>query len=118
MIDMERLPELEPPYEILEIPPAVPVYLKVTGYKLGKMTISPRYPGAPPEKDVIAIRLFVDPETKKHYPLYWDITPARLVYQLAPMLVQGIPKDKWLRIYRDIPGPKAHFSVAWVEVPG
>lgn len=117
MIEVEKLPPLEPPYEIYEFEPCTPAYFKVTEFKIGRMTISPRFPGAPPTKVIEAIRLYVDPETKKYYPPWWDITPRRLVYQLAGMLVSGIPSNMWLKIHRDIPGPKAHFSVEWVERP-
>ena len=81
------------------------------------MTITPRWPGAPPSKEIIAIRIYVDPATKPYYPPYYDITPSRLVHQLAGMLTKGIPEGMWLRIHRDVPGPKAHFSVSWVESP-
>jgi len=117
MINIKKLPELPGPYEIYEFEPGRPAYFKVVDYKIGRMTISPRWPGAPPLKEIEAIRLYVDPKTKEYYPPYWDITPRRLVYQLAGMLTKGIPKDMWLKIVRDIPGPKAHFSVSWVPAP-
>ena len=113
---LEELPWLEPPYEIFEFEPQKPATFVVTDYKIGKIRIHPRWPGAPPEKVVIAIRLYVDPKTKPTFPPYWDITPSRLVYQLAGMLVRGIPKGYALRITRDVPGPKAHFSVEWVPI--
>lgn len=117
MIEIEKLQELPPPYEIFEFQPCQPAYFKITSYKIGKMTISPRFPGAPPVKTIVAVRLYVDPTTKPYYPHYWDITPSRLVHQLAGLLTQRIPEGMWLRIHRDIPGPKAHFSVSWVEKP-
>jgi len=116
-IKLEELKELPPPYEILELEPCTPVYLKPVDWELGKITITPRWPGAPPSKVVECVRIHVDPKTKKYFPYYWDITPRRLVHQLAPMLAQGIPEGMWLKIHRDIPGPKAHFEVAWVEKP-
>jgi len=115
MIEIEKLEELDPPYEIYEFEPCHPAYFRITEWKLGKITISPRFPGAPPQKTVECIRLYVDPETKQFYPPWWDITSRRLVYQLAGMLAQGIPADMWLKVHRDIPGPKAHFSVEWTE---
>ena len=113
-LDLERLPWLEPPYEIYEFKPAEPAVFHITAYKIGKIRIVPRWPGAPPEKLVIAVRLYVDPATKPAYPPYYDITPSRLVHQLSNLLVQGIPTGMALRITRDIPGPKAHFSVEWI----
>jgi len=118
MIEIERVPPLDPPYEIYEFEPARPAYFKVVKYQVGRMTISPRFPGAPPTKEVLAVRLYVDPETKPYYPPYYDITPSRLVHQLAGMLAAGIPDGQWLQITRDIPGPRAHFGVAWVAAPG
>jgi hypothetical protein len=110
------IPFLDPPYEIFEFQPARPARFIVTGFKVGRIRISPRWPGAPPEKEVVAVRLFIDPKTKPTYPPYWDITPSRLVHQLAGMLAAGIPAGMALEIERDIPGPKAHFSVRWVPV--
>ena len=117
MIDMENAKTLPPPYEIYDFEPRKPVYFKVTKWELGKVTIHPRWAGAPAYKEILAIRLYVDPETKPYFPPYYDITPKRLVYQLAGMLATNFPRGMWLRIERDIPGPKAHFSVSWVEAP-
>jgi len=117
MIELEKLPDLPPPYEIFEFEPCRPAYFRITEWKLGKMTITPRFPGAPPTKVVEAIRLFVDPATKRFYPPWYDLTPRRLVYQLAGMLAQGVPEGMWLKVHRDIPGPRAHFSVEWVAAP-
>lgn len=117
MPDIDTLPPLEPPFEILELQPCTPVYLKVVDWKIGTMTISPRYPGAPPLKKIIAIRLYVDPATKKYFPPYYDITPSRLVHFLAGFLTGGLPKNMWLKIHRDVPGPSAHYEVTWVTAP-
>jgi len=117
LIEISKLELLPPPYEIYEFEPCKAAYFKIVDYKIGRMTITPRFPGAPPSKEIIAIRIYVDPKTKPYYPPYWDLTPSRLVHQLAGMLTKGIPKDMWLRIHRDVPGPKAHFSVSWVESP-
>jgi len=117
MIELEKLATLSPPYEILELTSCTPVFMKPVSWELGKIEIEPKYPGAPPKKVVETVRIHVDPETKPLFPHYWDITARRLVYQLAPMLIT-IPADKpWLRIHRDVPGPRAHFSVSWVEKP-
>jgi len=117
MIEIEKLKELLPPYEIFEFVPCQPVFFKITDFEIGRMNISPKWPGAPATKTIVAIRLHIDPTIKPYYPHYWDITPSRLVHQLAGMLVPRFPKAMWLRVHRDIPGPKAHFSVSWVERP-
>ena len=117
MIPSSNVKTLTPPYEIFEFVPAHPEYFKVVNYEIGMITIHPRWAGAPPSKQVLAVRLHVDPSTKPYYPHYWDITPSRLVHQLSSLLVQGVPPGMWLRIERDIPGPKAHFAVSWVQKP-
>ena len=117
MIDERNLHTLPPPYEIIDFEPKKPIYLKVTDWKLGKISIHPRWAGAPETKEVVALRLYVDPATKQYYPPYYDVTPKRLVYQLAGTLAVRFPKGMWLRIERDIPGPKAHFGISWVEAP-
>ena len=117
MIDMKNLHTLPPPYEIVDFEPKKPYYFKLTQWKLGKVLIHPRWVGAPPEKEVVAMRMYVDPTTKPYYPPYYDVTPKRLVYQLAGMFASNFRTDMWLQIIRDIPGPKAHFSVMWVEKP-
>jgi len=112
--DLEKLEELPPPYEILELAPKTPVVLEVTSYKIGKMKISPRYPGAPPEKEVAAVRIYLTEKSKPTFPHYYDVTSTRLVAQLVPILVAGQWKSFNIQIERDIPGPKAHFSVSLV----
>jgi len=114
MIDLNRLETLPPPYEIYEFQAQVPARFAVREWKIGRMNITPRFVGSPGEKAVEAIRLFVEPTTKPHYPPYYDITARRLVHQLAGLLVSGIPPGGLLEIMRDVPGPKAHFSVRWV----
>ena len=115
LFNIEELPELPPPYEIYEFQPATPAYFKVTDFKIGRMVITPRWPGAPPTKTIVGIRLYVAPETKPYYPPYWDLTPSRLVHQLAGMLTHKLERAMWLKIERDVPGPRAHFSVSWVQ---
>jgi hypothetical protein len=114
MIRKEVLPVLDPPYEILELEPGKTYTMTVEAFKIGRLTITPRFVGAPSEKEVIAIRIHVPKEEKPHFPYYWDLTASRLVYQLAEMLIHGWPTQKKIRIFRDIAGPKAHFSVSWV----
>ncbi|MEM2370577.1 MAG: hypothetical protein QXH51_06715 [Candidatus Bathyarchaeia archaeon] len=113
-MELQALRELSRPYEIYEFVPCHPVDFKVMRYEVGRITIAPRWPGAPPQKTVIAVRLHVDPTTKPTFPYYWDITPSRLVHQLAAMLAADFKPGRTIRIHRDIPGPKAHFTVQWL----
>lgn len=114
MIDESNLRPLPPPYEIFEFIPQQPVRFDVVKWEIGTMMIKPRYTATSEMKKIIAIRLHVTPESKPYFPHYWDLTPTRLVYQLAGLLPQGIPEGYVIQITRDIPGPKAHFSVEFV----
>lgn len=114
MRPIEDLPILEAPYEIYEFQPNIPAFFKVSNWRMGKMTIIPRWAGAPPTKIIEAVRIYVDEETKPFYPPYYDITPRRLVSQLSGMMKQPIPRNMWLKILRDVPGPRAHFSASWI----
>jgi len=111
---VDQLEPLDPPYEIVDFEPGRPYIFKIIDWKIGRITIVPRYPGAPPTKTIAAIRLYAAPGGKETFPPYWDITPSRLVYQLAVILTQGIPEGMALEVVRDEPGPKAHFQVRWV----
>ena len=112
----ENLDWLQPPFEIVDFVPGKPYYFYISSWKLGKLEITPQYPGAPERKIIAAIRLYAQPGAKKAFPYYWDITPSRLVYQLATMLMQGIKEKMMIKVVRDIPGPKAHFEVQWVPL--
>lgn len=118
MKKLEELEWLSPPYEIVELEAGKTTKLCFEDYEIGKMTISPDWPGAPEEKTIPAIRLHARPGAKRYFPYYWDLTPGRLVHQLAGLLTRGIPPDKCLAIYRTSTGPAAHFAVEWVEAPG
>jgi hypothetical protein len=113
----EALEPLPPPYEILELQPGVPVDLEIVAYRIGRITIKPRFPGAPPEKTVAAVRVFLTERCKPTFPHYYDITSARLVAQLIPILLGGLWRTHIIRIVRDAPGPKAHFSVQLIPKP-
>ena len=113
---IEEMSELMTPHEILELEPCKPVRLRVIRFELGKIRISPRWPGAPPEKEVAGCRVHLDPAIKPMFPHYYDLTPSRLVHQLAALAVAPIPPAMELEIHRDVPGPKAHYSVRWVSI--
>lgn len=82
----EKLPQIPPPHEILELADGQEIVFTVQDYMVGRMTIEPRWPGAPKEKTIVAIRVFVPPEEKPVGPPYWDITPSTLVFQLLSIL--------------------------------
>jgi len=105
---VRRLP---PPWEILELEPCKPIRIRVLRYEFGIIAIKPRWPGAPPEKIVKAVRLHVDPKYKPYWPHYWDVTPRRLAYQLAEIVKRPDISDFELVIHKVGEPPKAWFEV-------
>ena len=110
---MERVVErLEPPYEIFELADGESRTMRVETWQLGLMTIHPRYPGAPKEKTVEALRLHVPAEVKPTFPHYWDITAGRLRAQLLPILrAPGFEKLEITVTKRGV-APRAYFEVS------
>ena len=78
--------EIPGPYEILEVAPGDAVEFHVVRYRTGKMRIHPTWPGAPEERIVDGIRIWVPPEDKEWLPHYWDVTAGHLVASLKPLL--------------------------------
>jgi hypothetical protein len=103
-----RLPQ---PYEILELADLQSVSLHVEGWEIGYMLIKPRYPGAPSEKEILALRLKVSAKDKPYGLPVWDITAQTLVAQLRPMLERRMYEGKILKITAHGEGPKKRFTV-------
>lgn len=117
-VPLEKLKELPPPYEILELKPGEEKRITVVDFEFGKIRIHPRWPGAPKEKWVRCVRLHVPKEEKKYFPFYWDATAGTLVPQLLTILKEtGVP-SRIVRIgIRKIGmAPKARFSVSLLEI--
>ena len=108
--DIITLDVLSRPYEIFELGSAGTARLRVTKFKVGKMTIHPRPTGAP--KEIIALRLWVPPEVKSLYPDYYDVTSQTLIAQVLPYLEAGDYERTEFTITKHGFGPKARFSVA------
>jgi len=89
---------IEPPYEILQIQPDQEVVFHVVRWEVGDIVIHPTWPGAPREKKVRGLRIYVRPEDKAYLPFYWDITPAHLVAGLEPILPQVVGTDQRIAI--------------------
>jgi len=84
----EELRRLPGPYEILELRDGETAILQIVSWERGSIVIHPRYPGAPPEKEIPVLRVHV-PETVKPYPpRYYDITAKTLQAQLLPLLTE------------------------------
>ena len=105
------LPELPGPYEILELRDGESVTLKIRDWRLGIMRIRPRFAGAPPEKVIKVLRLYVPRETKPVGPDYWDVTSQTLIYQLLPFLQAPDFRAKSFRITAFGVAPRKRFTV-------
>jgi len=108
---IEKLEMLPPPYEILELADGQSVTVRIIDWVLGKVTITPRFPGAPPMKVVHCLRISIDPAYKKYAPFYYDITSKRLIALLIPHLIKpdytqleftitarGVMPKKWFEV--------------------
>jgi len=102
------LPE---PYEILELRDGEGVTLKVSGYVRGEMRIKPRYPGAPEEKVIRALRLQLSAGVKTVGPSFWDVTSQTLIAQLTPHLEDLVRSGREFRITAHGEAPRKRFTL-------
>jgi hypothetical protein len=130
---MVAVKRLEPPYEIFDIEPCQTVRMSPLKFEIGTIVIHPRWVGAPPEKEVTAIRIWVT-EAEKREQLralkwipggggptpggsqevvlpYWDITSARLRVSLLQVIERVIADRSTLEIHKVGRAPRAFFSV-------
>lgn len=105
------LDELPGPYEILELRDKESITLKIRDWRLGIMKIKPRYEGAPPEKIVKVLRLYVPREIKPAGTDYYDITSQTLIYQLLPFLQTPDFRTKTFKITAIGVAPRKRFTV-------
>lgn len=130
---MEALKELSPPFEMLDIDPGQTVTMTVLRWEFGLAVIHPRYPGAPPEKEVTILRIWVPVEQKIEQlrklgkippgggpaaagaqlavPPYWDIAQRRLQEGLKPLLPAPGGKPVTIEVQKIGLPPRAYFSV-------
>ncbi|MEM2618911.1 MAG: hypothetical protein QW356_05455 [Candidatus Hadarchaeales archaeon] len=129
----EALPPLEPPFNMFDVDPCQTVTITITAWKFGTAVIKPRYVGAPPEKEVVILRLYapkaqvveqlakikrlppglppaVRPE-EVGVPPYWDIAQRRLQEQLKPLLPAPGGPPVTVEIHKVGTPPRAFFSV-------
>jgi len=102
--------ELKGPYEILELGDGETIWIRPVSFEYGRLVIHPRWPGAPPEKEILAMRIHVDPESKPYFPYYFDVTSKRLVSGLGPVMEKVIGMGAWLVITKHGVAPKAWFE--------
>ena len=103
--------EIDEPYELMELRDRETVEFAVTFWRVGEMVIHPRYPGAPEEKRVRVLRLWVPEEDKPRFPHYWDVTSKRVIAQLVPMLEAGLAPGSRVRITASGVRPRKWFTV-------
>jgi len=100
------------PYEILDLPDGGSVDIHPVSFEMGTMTISPRYPGAPASKEIIALRIHVREGTKSYPPMYYDVTSQTLIAQLMPGLEEQGFENYVYRVTKYGVAPKARFTLA------
>jgi len=90
--------EIPGPYEYLEIEDGQSVTMHVVGFEAGPMRIHPTWAGAPEEKTVEGVRVFVTMADKEYLPYYWDVSQAHLVAALKPLLPGLVESKKPVKI--------------------
>ena len=103
------MPELEGPYEILELGDGGTLTLHPLRWTKGTMTIHPRYQRGP--KTINVLRVWVPGEDKPLFPDYFDVTAATLVAQLEPILKRSDLQELEVVITKHGVPPKARYSV-------
>ena len=99
------------PFEILELRDGETIRLRVVNFEFGEAVIHPRYAGAPAEKRIPVLRLYVPPEYKPRGPPYWDVTSKTLQAQLKPLLAELKASGKEFTITAFGAAPSKRFSV-------
>ena len=77
---------MESPVEVLELRDGQSITFRIERFVKGRLRIHPRWPGAPPEKEVEVLRIWVPKAYKPFFPPYWDITSNRLRAELEGFL--------------------------------
>lgn len=103
------MPELEGPYEILELGDQGSLTFQPLKWKEGDMTINPRFQAEP--KTIRAIRVWVGEDVKPLFPDYYDVTAQTLVAQLRPILKRADFRNLIITITKFGVPPKARYQV-------
>jgi len=102
---------VEEPFEILELADGETVSLAIERFEWGETVIHPRYPGAPAEKTIPVLRLYLREGYKPVGPGYWDVTSKTLQAQLKPLLTSLAETGREFTITAHGTGPSKRFSV-------
>lgn len=108
---------LPPPYELLELDDRQSVSFVPTAWETGYMQIRPRYAGAPQQKTVNALRIYVRPEDKRFFPYWWDITANTLIAQLLPFLAREDSKARVFTITAHGQAPRKRYTLKTKLLP-
>jgi len=108
-MEVEKLERLPEPYELLDLPDGGAAVFHVITWTLGKATISPLAGTGP--KEVPILRVHVPKSDKALFPDYWDISSKRLIAQLMPYLVGGVPGRREFRVQKTGRKPTAYFAL-------
>jgi len=109
--DIKKLPSLPEPVETFDLTTDEKAILRVTKWGLYSHLIHPTWPGAPPEKLVIALRVWMAPGYEGPRAPYWDIHQGHLISILYPFLQREDFRDFELEIVKRGAPPKAYFEV-------
>jgi len=108
-------PPLPHPQNPLDLEPDQEVEFKIQNYELYRFTIHPRYPGAPASKDVMALRLYLQPPYRWRGLSYADATATKLVAQLGAIVQMPGYRDYIVRIKKIGEPPRAEFQVSLIK---
>ena len=106
---VEQLPELPPPAEILDLADQEATTFRVLRWEVGRLFITQR--GAPVGRWIRAIRMHVSAEDKPVGAPYWDATAGNLVARLEPMLPAVVSAGRQLRVLKHGVAPVARHQV-------
>jgi len=109
--DIERLPLLPAPVETFDLAQDESKVIRVERWELFKHLITPRWPGAPPEKLTLALRVWMVPGYEGPRAPYWDIHQSHLIAILVPILQRPNYRDLELTIIKRDRPPRAFFEV-------
>lgn len=107
--EIEGLPTVSGPYEILELADGQTLELEVEEWKVGKMLLTPKSTGV--EKVIKVLRVWVPKEKKDFFPYYWDITSQTLIAQLEPHLSRSDLRKYKYAITKHGVAPRARFTL-------
>lgn len=113
----EELRRLPGPYELLDLVDRGSVRLRIVSSERGSIIIHPRYPGAPPEKEIPVLRVHLAPGVKPYPPMYYDITSKTLTAQMLPLLMErGFENYEYVVTKYGV-APRARFTLERVALP-